>query len=302
MSKLQLYDAVIIGGSYAGLSAAMTLGRSRRHVLVIDDNNPCNRQTPHSHNLITHDGERPAEIRRKALEQVMRYDTVTFYEGTAIAVNNHTSFFKTITSAGETVSSKKIIFTTGMKDIMPSIQGFAECWGISVLHCPYCHGYEVKDMPLGVIANEKMAYEYCRMIHHWSKDVKLFTNGRSLLAPEQTASLKLHGIEIIEEEITELQQVDGQLKQLIVKTGKAYPLNAAFAKAPLTQHCTIPEQLGCELNEQGLLKVNDFQQTNIHGIFAAGDNCTMFRSVGGAIAAGIKAGAMTNHQLIEEEF
>ena len=297
-----MYDVVIIGGSYAGLSSAMTLGRSKRHVLVIDDNNPCNRQTPHSHNLITHDGEPPAVIREKALDQVKRYDTVSFYNGTAMAVSNHETFFEVSTSQGDVFSSKKIIFTTGMKDIMPSIKGFTECWGISVLHCPYCHGYEVKDTTLGVIANEKMAYEYCRMIHHWSKDVKLFTNGRSSLAPEQTASLKTHGIEIVEEEITELQQDNGQLKQLIVKSGKVYPLNAAFAKVPLIQHCTIPEQLGCELNEQGLLKVDDFQHTNIHGIFAAGDNSTMFRSVGAAIASGIKAGAMANHQLIEEEF
>ncbi len=297
-----MYDVVIIGGSYAGLSSAMTLGRSKRHVLVIDDNNPCNRQTPHSHNLIMHDGEPPAVIRQKALEQVMRYDTVSFYNGTAIAVNNHNTYFEISTSQGDLFTSKKIIFTTGMKDIMPSIKGFAECWGISVLHCPYCHGYEVKETALGVIANEKMAYEYCRMIHHWSKDVKLFTNGKSTLAPEQAASLKMHGVEIVEDEIAELQQENGQLKQLIVKNGKAYPLNAAFAKAPLIQHCTIPEQLGCELNEQGLLKVDDFQHTNIHGIFAAGDNCTMFRAVGAAIAAGIKAGAMANHQLIEEEF
>lgn len=297
-----MYDVVIIGGSYAGLSSAMTLGRSKRHVLVIDDNNPCNRQTPHSHNLITHDGEAPAVIRQKAVDQVKRYDTVSFYNGTAMAVSNHKTFFEVSISQGDVFSSKKIIFTTGMRDIMPSIKGFAECWGISVLHCPYCHGYEVKDTPLGVIANEKMAYEYCRMIHHWSKDVKLFTNGKSSLAPEQTASLKMHGIEIVEDEITELQQENGQLKQLIVKSGKAYPLNAAFAKAPLIQHCTIPEQLGCELNEQGLLKVDDFQHTNIHGIFAAGDNSTMFRSVGAAIASGIKAGAMANHQLIEEEF
>ncbi|MCG2618007.1 NAD(P)/FAD-dependent oxidoreductase [Terrimonas sp. NA20] len=302
MSKLQLYDVIIVGGSYAGLSAAMTLGRAKRYVLVIDDNNPCNRQTPHSHNLITHDGEPPAEIRRKALEQVMRYDTVSFYDGTAIAVNNRQTYFETHTSQGDVFSSKKIIFTTGVTDIMPSIKGFAECWGISVLHCPYCHGYEVKDTPLAVIANEKMAYEYSRLIHHWSKDLKLFTNGKSTLAEEQTAALRSHGIEIIEDEITELQHKGGELKQLIVKSGKAYPLTAVFAKAPFTQHCTIPQQLGCELNEQGLIRVDDFQHTNVHGIFAAGDNSTLFRSVGVVIAAGIKAGAMANHQLIEEEF
>ncbi|MET0464329.1 MAG: FAD-dependent oxidoreductase, partial [Chitinophagaceae bacterium] len=94
----------------------------------------------------------------------------------------------------------------------------------------------------------------------------------------------------------------GLLKQLVVRTGEAYSLTAVFAKAPFTQHCTIPQQLGCELNEQGLIKVDDFQHTNVHGVFAAGDNSSPFRSVGVVIAAGIKAGAMANHQLIEEEF
>jgi|SRR6218665_506918 len=302
MSKYNLYDVIIIGGSYAGLSAALTLGRSRRHVLVIDDDNPCNKQTPRSHNFITHDGETPAEIKRQALEQVKKYDTVSLYDGTAIDVTNKVNVFEVSTSSGDVFSSKKIIFATGVTDIMPAINGFAECWGISVLHCPYCHGYEVRDLSLGVISNEKLAYEYCRMIHHWSKDLMLFTNGRSSLSAEQMLVLKQHGIRIVEDEIKELQHENGQLKQLITQNGKAYPLNAIFSRAQIRQHCNIPEQLGCELTEQGLLKVDDFQHTNVHGVFVAGDNHTMFRSVGLAVAGGIKAGAMLNHQLIEEEF
>lgn len=302
MSTYNLYDVIIVGGSYAGLSAALTLGRSRRHVLVIDDNNPCNKQTPHSHNFITHDGDTPEEIRRQALEQVKKYDTVSFYDGAAIDVIKKVNVFEVNTSAGDTFSSKKIIFATGVTDIMPPIKGFAECWGISVLHCPYCHGYEVRDLSLAVISSEKLAFEYCRMIHHWSRELTLFTNGASSLSPEQTLTLKQHGIKIVEDEIKELQHENGQLKQLITTNGNTYPLDAIFSRAQLRQHCNIPEQLGCELNEQGLLKVDEFQHTNVHGVFLAGDNHTMFRSVGLAVAAGIKAGAMLNHQLIEEEF
>jgi len=302
MSKYNLYDVIIVGGSYAGLSAALTLGRSRRHVLVIDDDNPCNKQTPHSHNFITHDGETPAGIKRRAMEQVKRYDTVSFYDGTVTDVVKKVNLFEAGTSAGDRFSSKKIIFATGVTDIMPPLDGFSSCWGISVLHCPYCHGYEVRDLALAVISNEKLAYEYCRMIHHWSKELTLFTNGGSTLSPEQTLALKQHGIRIVEDPVRELQHENGQLKQLITQNGRAYPLKAVFYRAQTRQHCTIPEQLGCELNEHGLLKVDDFQQTNVHGVFAAGDNNTLFRSVGLAVAGGIKAGAMLNHQLIEEEF
>ncbi|PZR24042.1 MAG: pyridine nucleotide-disulfide oxidoreductase [Citrobacter freundii] len=302
MSNYNLYDVIIIGGSYAGLSAALTLGRSRRRVLVIDDNNPCNKQTPYSHNFITHDGDTPAEIKRQALEQVKKYDTVSFYDGTAIDVINKVNVFEVSTATGDQFSAKKMIFATGVTDIMPPIKGFAECWGISVLHCPYCHGYEVSDRSLAVISSDKLAYEYCRMIHHWSKDLTLFTNGPSPLSSEQTLALKQHGIGIVEDVIKELQHENGQLKQLITINGMSYPLNAIFSRARIRQHCTIPEQLGCELTEQGLLKVDEFQHTNIHGVFVAGDNHTMFRSVGLAVAGGIKAGAMLNHQLIEEEF
>jgi thioredoxin reductase len=170
------------------------------------------------------------------------------------------------------------------------------------LHCPFCHGYEVKERTLGVIANEKLAYEYCRMIHHWSKDLTLFTNGKSTLTTVQSEALRQHGIKIVEDEVKEIQHKEGQLTQLVTVRGDLYPLDAVFSKAQIRQHCTIPEQLGCALNEHGLLIVDEFQHTNVHGIFAAGDNNTMFRSVGLAIAGGIKAGAMLNHQLIEEEF
>jgi thioredoxin reductase len=302
MSKLQFYDVIIIGGSFAGLSAALTLGRSKRQVIVIDDNNPCNKQTPHSHNFITQDGERPADIKRKAQEQVKHYPTVELYEGTAIAASKKSDFFEVNTSSGDTFTAKKLLFATGVTDIMPSIEGFAACWGISVLHCPYCHGYEVKDKRLGVMANAKMAFEYARLIHHWSKDMTLFTNGPSALSAEHTEQLQAHGIRIVEAEVSALKHEDGQLTEIILKNGKSYPLDALFSKAATRQHCNLPQELGCELDEQGLLTVDDFQKTTVHGIFAAGDSHVMFRSVGLAVATGIKAGAMLNHQLIEEEF
>ncbi|MGE4512522.1 MAG: NAD(P)/FAD-dependent oxidoreductase, partial [Chryseobacterium sp.] len=139
------FDVIIIGGSYAGLSAGMALGRSLRNVLIIDSEKPCNRQTPHSHNFITQDGKRPKEISDLAKEQVAKYETVSFFNGTVIKTSKNDNGFEVETSYGEKFTAKKIILATGLKDIMPDIEGFSECWGISVIHCPYCHGYEVKD-------------------------------------------------------------------------------------------------------------------------------------------------------------
>jgi len=295
-------DAIIIGGSYAGLSAAMTLGRSKRHVLIIDDNNPCNQQTPYSHNFITHDGEKPAAIKAKALEQVLKYDTVHLHEGTALAGAKNDNVFEITTAAGDTFIASKLLFATGVTDILTGIKGLAECWGISVLHCPYCHGYEVKDSPLGIISNGELAFEFCRMIHHWSKDLILFTNGKADIAEEHLTAIRKHHIGIIEEEIKELVHRNGHLDKVVLKNGKEYKLNALFYRAATRQHCNIPEQLGCELNKMGLIVVDDLQHTSVAGIYAAGDNSAMFRSVAIATAAGTKAGAMLNKELIEERF
>src|SRR5687767_10565291 len=137
MTDKKNFDVIIIGGSYAGLSAAMALGRALRNVLIIDSGKPCNRQTPHSHNFITQDGKTPAEIATLAKQQVEKYDTVTFFSGLATDGAKTENGFQIQTGSGETFRAKKLIFATGVKDVMPTIEGYAECWGISVLHCPY---------------------------------------------------------------------------------------------------------------------------------------------------------------------
>lgn len=136
MKDKNSFDVIIIGGSYAGLSAAMALGRSLRTVLVIDSGLPCNKQTPHSHNFITQDGETPSAIAEKAKAQVLHYHTALFHNGLAISGTKTSSGFEITTQQGDIFQAKKLIFASGIKDIMPDIKGFADCWGISVIHCP----------------------------------------------------------------------------------------------------------------------------------------------------------------------
>src|SRR5690606_28226163 len=143
---------IIIGGSYARLSAAMALGRSLRNVLIIDSGLPCNRQTPHSHNFITQDGEKPNVIAEKAKAQVLNYDTIKFYNGTAVSGSKIENGFVITTQTEEKFTAKKLIFATGIKDIMPDIKEFQACWGISVIHCPYCHGYEFRNQKTAILA------------------------------------------------------------------------------------------------------------------------------------------------------
>ncbi|HEX2627711.1 MAG TPA: FAD-dependent oxidoreductase, partial [Chitinophagaceae bacterium] len=135
------FDVIIIGGSYSGLAAALALGRALKKVLVIDSGQPCNSPTPHSHNFITQDGKTPKEISTLARKQVEKYNTVKFIEGLAISGTKTVTGFEIQTDSTKIFEAKKLIFATGIKDIMPSIKGHAECWGISIIHCPYCHGY-----------------------------------------------------------------------------------------------------------------------------------------------------------------
>lgn len=296
------FDVIIIGGSYSGLSAAMSLGRSLRQVLIIDSGLPCNRQTPYSHNFITQDGEKPAVISAKAKLQVALYKTVHFYNGLAIEAVKKENGFEIKTESGEVFSSRKILFATGVKDLLPDIKGFADCWGISVLHCPYCHGYEVKNEKTAIIANGEMGFDFAKLISNWTKDLRLCTNGKSTLTLEQTKILKQHGVIIFEEEIDSFEHREGNIKNIIFKNQEKAGVKAVYVRPPFEQHCTLPADLGCDLNEQGLLKVDSMQKTNVDGVYASGDCTTQMRSVAIAVSTGSFAGAVINKELIDEDF
>jgi len=295
------FEVVIIGGSYSGLSAAMALGRSLRNVLIIDGGKPCNRQTPHSHNFITHDGKTPKEISDSAKEQVLKYETVKFHNGIVENMEKNSKNFTITTEKGETFYAKKLILASGIKDIMPDISGFSECWGISVIHCPYCHGYEVKGEVTGILSNGDIAFDFSKLVFNLTKDLTLFTNGKSTLSEEQTEKLNQNKINIIEDKIEKVQHENGQIQKIVFKNGKEVSLKALYAKIGFEQNINI-EDLGIELNENGFIKVDMMQKTNISGVFACGDNVTMMRSVANAVAQGNFAGAVVNKELSEEDF
>ncbi|MGX5689033.1 NAD(P)/FAD-dependent oxidoreductase [Arcticibacter tournemirensis] len=302
MENSSNFDVIIIGGSYSGLSAAMALGRSLRRVLIIDSGLPCNRQTPHSHNFITQDGKTPKEISQLAREQVEKYDTVRFQNGLAVKGAKTEYGFEVETRSGEKFNAKKIILATGVRDIMPAITGFSECWGISVVHCPYCHGYEIKSLTTGILADGDAAMHYALLVSNLTKDLVVFTNGASSLTSDQRQKLEDHNIAIVEAEVDRLEQSDGQIERIVFKNGTTAPVEALYARVPFVQHSDIPEQLGCEMTEEGLVKTTAFQQTTVSGVFACGDNAMLMRSVANAVASGNLAGAAVNKELCEEAF
>ncbi|UPT67230.1 MAG: NAD(P)/FAD-dependent oxidoreductase [Sphingobacteriales bacterium JAD_PAG50586_3] len=296
------FDTIIIGGSYSGLAAAMALGRALRKVLVIDSEMPCNRQTPHSHNFLTQDGKTPKEIATLARQQVAKYNTVQFINDLATNGLKIENGFEIQTSSGDKYTATKLVFATGIKDKTPDIKAFSECWGISVLHCPYCHGYEVRNELTGILGNGEYGFEFSKLISNWTKDLTLFTNGFSTLTKEQKAVLEKHQIKIVENEVEEIEHVNGHIENIVFKDGTKRMIKAIYTKLPFEQHCSIPEQLGCQMTEDGYINTDAMNQTNIHGLFACGDNTSRFRTVANAVAMGTAAGMMLNKQLIEETF
>jgi len=302
MTEQDVYDVIIVGGSYSGLAAGMALGRALRRVLIIDSNEPCNRQTPHSHNFLTQDGKTPEEIATLARRQVELYTTVSFFSGLATNGRKTENGFEIQLASGETFRAGRLIFATGIKDMLPGIEGLAACWGISVIHCPFCHGYEVRNKKTGILGNGDFGFEFSSLISNWTNDLTLFTNGGSTLTAGQTKMLEMRGVRIIEKEIERLEHINGYLQNIIFSDGTKSPVKAIYAPGPFEQHCPIPGYLGCELTEEGYIKVDPSQETTVPGVFACGDNAARMRTVANAVATGTTAGITVSKKMIFEEF
>lgn len=302
MAATKDFDVIIIGGSYAGLSAAMALGRSLRNVLIIDSGLPCNRHTPHSHNFLTQDGKPPHEISTLAKQQVEKYETIQFYKGLAVTGTKKGSVFEITTDTDEKFTAKKLIVATGIKDIMPDVKGFAECWGISVIHCPYCHGYEYREQHTAIIANGDRAFHLASLVSNLTGNITVLTAGRADFTPEQRDKLYSHNINIKEAKISGLEHNKGHLQTIVFDDGTTLPCNVAYAAIPFSQNSGIPVSLGCGLNENGYIKVDAFQKTTVPGVYACGDSANMMRSVANAVYSGNLTGAMVNAELTHERF
>lgn len=300
MNDAEAVDVLIIGGSYAGLSAALALGRALRQVVVLDSGQPCNRQTPHSHNFLTQDGSTPSAIAAVAREQVLAYPTVQLRQDAAVAATGENNSFTVTTASGTVLHARKLLFASGIRDIMPALPGFAECWGISAIHCPYCHGYEYREQPTGILANGDVAAEMGLLIRNWTNKLTIFTNGSATLQPEQRQRLADRGIAVEEAPVQQLGHQNGYLAHLDLADGRTVPLAALYARLPFEQHCALPQALGCAHSEMGYVAVDNFQKTSLPGIYAAGDATSPMRAVAAVVAAGMMAGAMLNRELIFE--
>ena len=293
------FDAVVIGGSYAGMAAGLQLARARRKILLIDAGQPRNRFASHSHGFLTQDGAPPAEIAAEARSQLMEYPTVEWRTGRVEAVTGTADNFLVALADGSTYQARRIILAAGVTDELPGLTGLAEQWGKCVFHCPYCHGYELGKEGIGVLATSELAMHHGLMLPDWGATT-LFVNDAFEPTAEQLAQLKARGTHIEYGAAARLVSQTEVGVELVMQDGRVFPLVGLFV-APRIHLSPLAAQLGCELEESPMgciVKTDAMQATSIPGVFACGDVARAAGSVTFAVADGAMAGLSTHRSLM----
>lgn len=294
-----IFDTIIIGGSIAGLSAALTLARSIKNVAVIDSQNPCNFNVLKSFNFSTNDGKDPSHIINSVKDEIAKYNSVQFFVDEVEIVKSIGNLFEIQTKFSGKFSAKSILIATGLRDVLPKIPGIEDCWGISVLSCPYCHGYEARNQKTAVYANGDAAHDLSILLTNWTQNLLVLTDGKSELSEFQTAELKIRNIEIIETEIDSLIHTDGNLSQINFTDGKSLKIPIMYASVPFEQKSNFAEQLGLELTESGHIYVDATFRTSMPNVYAAGDCTAQHRALSVASASGSVAGFTINQDFVD---
>ncbi|MBW8308273.1 MAG: NAD(P)/FAD-dependent oxidoreductase [Candidatus Paracaedibacteraceae bacterium] len=289
---MSLYDVIIVGGSFAGISAALQLGRARRKVLILDKKSPRNRASRASHGVLGFDGFSPLEILERSHKQLSTYSSVTIKNVEAKKAENLSGKFAIHTADGVEYHASKLILASGVVDQLPPLPGLKEKWGNTVVNCPYCHGYEFKDQRTGIVILHPEQIDMARLLLEWSKDLIIFTNG----------------VEVDNEKISELQAMGGTIEAGLIKGlngagetiesvmlegGKKVNLDILYLNTPVKMANSIALDLGCAIEETkncSYLKVNHDGLTSIPGVFAAGDLADSSHSVSHAIGNGCRVG------------
>lgn len=303
------YDVLIVGAGPAGLAAALTLGRCCRRVLLADGGPPRNECSPGVHGFLSRDGIRPAELLHLGLEQLKPYATV---EHACLSIGQLTPLKagrgfeargrRTDTDAAFRCTARRVLLCTGVADVLPPLPGFRELWGVGVLHCPYCHGYEVRRQPLAVYGRGREVTGLALLISRWSADVVVVTDGPGHLSDNARRRLRRQGIRVREDKLKGLVGGPGRrLRCLQFENGGELERHAIFLHAPQHQRSELAAGLGARLMSSGAVWVDKNAQTSVRDLFAAGDTTPGQQQALVAAAEGNKAGICINENLTREE-
>lgn len=296
----RIYDVIIIGAGPAGLSAALILGRCRRRVLVCDTGKPRNAASQAIHGFLTRDGIAPREFLQTAREQLRQYDTVELRDIEVTAADCRDSRFHVTLADGSARETRKLLIATGVVDNLPDIPGFAELYGKSVFHCPYCDGWEVRDQPLAIYGRGARGLGLSLELTGWSRDLVLCTDGPCELTPEERGRLDRHGIRIREDRVVRLDGRD-RLERIVFASGDPLDRHAVFFTTGQTQQSQLATDLGCLMNDKGTVWTGKYESTHLPGLFVAGDASRAVQWVVVAAAEGAEAAFAINTDLLKED-
>lgn len=290
------HDVIVVGGSYSGMAAALQLLRARRRVLIIDAGKRRNRMAAHSHGFLGQDGADPAEIARAARAQLAAYPTLTWREGEAVQARGERDDFTVRLRDGSEHQARRLLLATGVSDELPAVEGLAERWGTTVFHCPYCHGYELDQGRIGVIAVTPMSIHQAQLLSEWG-NITFLLNGA--IEPDDATTRDLHarGVTI---EATPIVRIDGHA-DVALADGRRLPFAGLFTAPRNAPSTTIAENLGCDLMDTPMgtqLQTDDSKETTVPGVFACGDVARMPHSVSLAVGDGAWAGAQLHRSLV----
>ena len=297
---MENFDVVIIGGGAAGLSAALVLARARRTVAVVDAGSPRNAPAAHMQGFLSRDGMPPSRLLAVGREEVTGYGGC-FIEGRVDAVAALGSLgFSVLLADGSRLTARRLLLATGLRDEIPDVPGLRERWGRDVLHCPYCHGYEVRDQPLAVLGGSPEAVAHALLVRQWSGDVALFPHGQ-VVTREQREQLDARGVAVIDGVVARVVVARDVLRGLQLEDGRIVPRAAVFVRPTFVPHAELLTTLGCAVDDNGWVKTDAFGRTSVPGAWVAGNVANPRAQVVTAAGEGSAAAIAINADLVDED-
>ena len=296
-TRNETFDAIVVGGSYAGLSAALQLARSRGRVLVVDAGQRRNRFATDSHGFLGRDGQPAAAIAQAGRQDVAAYPNVHWHAGAALDARADADGFVVELEGAPAVHGRRLVLATGVRDELPPVAGLAERWGRSVFHCPYCHGYELHEGDIGILASSELSFHQAMMLPDWGR-VTLFTNGRFEPSDEQRAAMAARGVAAIED--TLVARIE-DTATVVLEDGRRMPMAGLFTYGRTHMASPLAERLGCAFDDGPtgrFIRTDERKQTSVPGVYAGGDAARAAGNVAIAVADGAMAGAGAHQSLM----
>jgi thioredoxin reductase len=296
-----MFDVVIVGAGPAGLNAALFLGRCRRKVLICDTGQNRNAAAKEVHGFLTRDGITPREFYEVARKQLKTYDTVELREIEVIDAASRKNAFEVTLKDGSRIVTRKLLFATGVKDILPRIEGVEKYFGRGIFHCPYCDGWELRDQHLVIYGNGKRAHGLALELTGWTRKITIVTDGEAQFDPSELQDFKRYDVKLRGDAIEKFYGTSDDLKGVLFSNGESLECAGVFFTLGQEQRCKLPGKLGCEFTDKGAVKTGKYEATCVPGLFVAGDASQDVQFAIVAAAEGAQAAFAINTALLKED-